>query len=251
MVRYLIVEDEPSVSSFLAEVAEQLGGAVHLASNLKEARQVIDTYRIDIVLLDLMLPDGDGLELLPHIKSTLPEAIVIVITSVYETKTIVRAIKEGASEYITKPVELAYLKKLLGNYQELVSLKRQRLSGAVDLDAIVGESPATEAIKKTIIEVASYSSTVLITGPTGVGKNLIAGVIHSQSPRAKGPFVVFDCTTVPEHLVEAELFGYVRGAFTGADRTKEGLVSEADGGTLFIDEICELPLHLQPKLLRL
>lgn len=251
MIRYLIVEDEPSVSSFLSEVAEQLGGTVHLASNLKEARQLIDTYRIDIVLLDLLLPDGDGLELIPYIKSTLGEAIIIVITSVFDSRTIVNAIKQGATEYITKPVELAYLQKLLGNYQELVSLKRRGLSETHGLDAIVGQSPAIEAIKKTIVEVAPYSSTILITGPTGVGKNLIAEVIHKQSPRAKGPFVVFDCTTVPEHLLEAELFGYVKGAFTGADRTKEGLVFEADGGTLFIDEVCELPLHLQPKLLRL
>ncbi len=254
MVRYLIVEDEPAVASFLAEVAGSLGGQVHSATTLRQAREVVETYRVDIALVDLRLPDGDGIELIPFIKAHMPEAIIIVITSVFDPQTIVRAIKEGASEYITKPVELAYLQRLLGTYQELIGLKKHSLKLTPQdspLDAIVGESPDTESIKRTLKEVAQYDSTVLITGPTGVGKNLFAEVLHRISPRARGPFVVFDCTTVPEHLIEAELFGYVRGAFTGADRTKEGLVMAADGGTLFIDEIGELPLPLQSKFLRL
>jgi len=254
MIRYLIVEDEPAVASFLSDVARSLGGQVHIAATMRQAQEIVETYRVDIALVDLRLPDGDGLELIPIIKAHLPVAIVIVITSVFEPQTIVKAIKEGASEYITKPVELTYLRRLLETYQELITLKKQTsntYSKESPLDTIVGKSAATEAIRTTLQELARYTSTVLITGPTGVGKNLVAEVLHRLSPRAKGPFVVFDCTTVPEHLMEAELFGFVRGAFTGADRTKEGLVMEADGGTLFIDEICELPLHLQPKLLRL
>jgi DNA-binding NtrC family response regulator len=254
MLRYLIIEDEKEVASYLKEVVETLRGKPYVAYTGEEALSIAESYIIDIALVDLMLPDIDGIKLIGQLKTVSPETIFIVITSVYETQSIVSAIKEGASEYITKPFELTYLQKVLKTYQELINLRRKTYSRSSEeispLERIIGGSPQIENIKKMIREIAPYDSTVLITGPTGVGKGLIAEVIHTLSQRNEGPFVVLDCTVVPEGLMESELFGHTKGAFTGAHQDRAGLIERADGGTLFIDEIGELNLQLQAKLLR-
>ncbi len=254
MVRYLIVEDDELVAAVLKDLIATIGGRIHYAKNAEDAISLTNLYRIDIALVDLMLPDMDGVELIGKLRAIQQDMFFIVITSVYEPSVIVRAIKEGASEYVTKPFEIQYLKKILTTYQELAMLKKRekaRTANIPPLEEILGTSKVMKDLKKTISDIAKFDSTVLLTGPTGVGKGLIADVIHRLSRRADGPFIIFDCTTVPENLMEAELCGYRKGAFTGADQDKEGLVEMADGGTLFIDEIGELPLHLQAKLLRI
>ncbi len=253
-MRYLIIEDDHEVASVLSEIIEMIGGKVIHVSTASDAFDIANTYNIDIALVDLMLPDMDGIEVIAELKKIKPEAFFIVITSVFETNAIVRAVKEGASEYINKPFEVNYLKKVLTTYQELVTLRKKEKGQKKDvppLEEILGQSTKIEEVKKLVRDVAPFDTTVLLTGQTGVGKGLIAKVIHRLSKRAEGPFVVLDCTSLPDTLMEAELCGYRKGAFTGADRDKEGLVEIADGGTLFIDEIGELPLHLQPKLLRI
>ncbi len=254
LVRYLVIEDEIEVASVLSDLIEMIGGKVFHARTASEAFEIASTYNIDIALVDLMLPDRDGIEVIAELKKIRPEAFFIVITSVYETGAIVRAVKEGASEYINKPFEVSYLKNVLTTYQELVKLRKKEkgLKEEVPpLEEIMGQSSKIEELKRLIREVAPFDTTVLLTGQTGVGKGLVARVIHRLSKRSEGPFVVLDCASLPDTLMEAELCGYRKGAFTGADRDKEGLVEIADGGTLFIDEIGELPLHLQPKLLRI
>ncbi len=254
MFRYLIIEDEKEVASYLKEVVETIEGTAYIAYTGEEALSLAESYIIDIALVDLILPDIDGIKLIAQLRTISPETIFIVITSVYETQSIVNAIKEGASEYITKPFELTYLQKVLKTYQELINLRKKIHSKpaeeALPLERIVGESPQIKNIKKIIKEIASYDSTVLITGPTGVGKGLIAEAIHMLSQRRNGPFVVFDCTVVPEGLMESELFGHMKGAFTGAHQNRIGLIERADRGTLFIDEVGDLSIQLQAKLLR-
>ncbi len=250
MLRYLVVEDEWEVSSLLKEVVESLGSKAVVATTQEDALSLAETYRIDIALIDIKLPDGDGVELLARLRTLCPETVFIMVTSVYETDVVVRAVKEGASEYITKPFNVAYLKRLLQNYQDLVVLRKRTEAEEKGPDEIIGESEPMRRLKKTIQEVAPYDTTVLITGPTGTGKELIARVIHRLSRRRNGPFVVLDCTSIPSSLMESELFGCVRGAYTGATEDRQGLVERADGGTLFIDEIGDLDLSLQPKLLR-
>ncbi len=253
MHRYLIVEDEPDVASVLIEVVENMGGRFLHAPDGKSALEFIEGYGIDIALVDIRLPDMSGLELINSLQRLTPDTVVIVITSVYEPQTIVRAMKAGASEYITKPFEIACLQKVLSTYQELVT-HRKRASALLEsnkdpLNEIIGESAVMQVLKRTILEVSEIESTVLLTGPTGAGKGIIARAIHRLSPRKDAQFVKFDCSSIPQNLLETELFGYNRGAFTGADRDKKGLVERADGGTLFIDEIGELPVNLQVKLL--
>ncbi|MDA8084609.1 MAG: sigma-54 dependent transcriptional regulator [Nitrospiraceae bacterium] len=254
MLKCLVVEDEKEVASLLSELLESVGARAYHAASGKDAVVLAEKYPLDLVLVDLMLPDMGGVELIHRLRSQYPGMVFIVITSVYDTETIVAAVKEGASEYITKPFEVSYLTKLLATYSELILLrKKAEAAGALPdspLDTMIGESPVMLNLKKTIREIAPYQSTVLITGPTGVGKGMIAGLIHSHSNCAGGPFVVMDCTTIPPALLESELFGYVRGSFTGAVTDRKGLVEMADSGTLFVDEVGELPLSLQAKLLR-
>lgn len=254
MIRYLVIEDEESVASLIIEVVESLSGTTHYAATAKSALSIIESYSIDIALVDIMLPDMDGLELLSKLKALSPDTVFIMITSVVDTETIVRAVKKGASEYITKPFELSYLRKVLETYHELTLLRKKirtiKDETASPLEDIIGESQVIKSLKRTIKEIAPFDSTVLLTGPTGAGKGLVAMTIHRLSKRAKGPFVTVDCPTIPVPLMESELFGHKRGAFTGATEDRKGLIEAADGGTLFIDEIGELPLQLQAKLLR-
>ncbi|RMG03690.1 MAG: sigma-54-dependent Fis family transcriptional regulator [Nitrospirae bacterium] len=253
MLRYLIVEDEPDVASVLMEVVEGAGSRPLHAPDGRSALWFVESYGIDIALVDIMLPDISGLELIRLINEKSPDTVIIVITSVYEPQTIVKAVKQGASEYITKPFEIAYLKRVLSTYEELIRhRKRSPEPESAEKDPIgeiIGESPVIRALKKTVREVASTDSTILLTGPTGVGKGVFARVIHKLSPRRDAQFVKLDCGAIPEALLESEIFGYNKGAFTGADRDKKGLVERADGGTLFMDEIGELPLNLQTKFL--
>ena len=254
--RILVVDDEPAqrelVSGFLRkrgfEVDEAAGGQAALARFTQEP--------FDLVLTDQRMPDLSGLDLLQRLRAVTPEAAVIVMTAYGTIETAVGTIKAGATDYLSKPINLDELlhrieqvrerQRLLGENREL----RAALEERHRVEGIIGESGRMQEVLSLVRRVAPSDATVLIRGESGTGKELIARAIHHASPRAAGPLVAVNCAALPEGLLESELFGHERGAFTGAAATRKGRFELADGGSLFLDEIGDLPLHLQVKLLR-
>jgi DNA-binding NtrC family response regulator len=257
MSKILIVDDEKLICDMLRTELEKNNYEVTVVNNSKDAIKVIEHTNFDIVLLDLMLPKITGLDLLSLIKEKSPNTVVIIITAYGSAESAVKAMKLGAFDYITKPFSMEemlvvikkaeeYAKKL----QEIDYYKKER-GREFSLDAIIGSSKAIKDIKETIMRIAEADvKVVLIQGESGVGKELIAKAIHGLSKRASSPFIAINCASVPETLLESELFGYEKGAFTDAKTTKEGLIDLADGGTLFLDEIGDMPTSIQAKLLR-
>lgn len=252
----LIVDDEISVRESLEKVLSKAGYATKTASSGNEAVTLLGKRKFDIVLSDLKMPDGDGFELLRSIKGKHPEIEVILLTGYGTVEKAVEAMKVGAYDFITKPfkkaiilsaVERAIEKQNLT--QENIYLKAQLGRSFVNKD-IIGKSQALQDVLSMVDRVAPLVSTVLITGASGTGKELIARAIHEKSLRANKRFVPINCAAIPETLIESELFGHMRGSFTGAMRDKSGLFKVADGGTIFLDEIVSVPLNLQVKLLR-
>ena len=253
--RVLIVDDEPLVRWSLRDRLTAEGYQVLEAETAAEALAKQDD--VDLVLLDYRLPDADGLSVLQRIKATHPDTLVIVLTALASVETAVAAMKHGAYHYANKPFNLDEIVLLVEKALETTRLRREvralRAGEAqpYGLDRIVGVSPALVALKALLRKVAeSPASTVLLTGESGTGKDLAAKVLHYNGPRASKPFVNITCSALPETLLESELFGHERGAFTGADRQKRGLLESADGGTVYLDEIGEMVPGLQAKLLR-
>ena len=249
MARILVVDDESLIRALVADVGESLGHEVLTAASIKEGQDLAQRG-VDIVLLDVLLPDGDGLA---HVEtfSQLPgRPDVIIITGHGNADAAESALRSGAWEYLVKPLRVRDLSKAL---MQAVQWRNSRDSHPRSLlrhPDIIGESPALAEALEALREAAASNVNVLITGETGTGKELFASALHANSLRASGPFVTVDCTTLPETLVEAHLFGHARGAFTGADRAREGLLAAADHGTLFLDEVGELPLPVQGAFLR-
>jgi two-component system NtrC family response regulator len=246
-----IIDDDAVFRVLLAEHCRHLGHTTTTASCLQEGKDLLDEQAVDLVFLDVSLPDGNGLELLPFIQGLASSPEVIIITGMGDANGAELAIKNGAWDYLQKPLVrqeiLLHIRRAL-EYHE----KKQQRTPQVSLkrDEIVGRSKAICACLDQVAHCAATETGVLITGETGTGKELFARAIHANSARAKGPFVVVDCTSLPENLVESILFGHVKGAFTGADSDRKGLVEQADGGTLFLDEAGELPLETQKSFLR-
>ncbi|MDE1155070.1 MAG: sigma-54 dependent transcriptional regulator [Acidobacteriaceae bacterium] len=256
MLEVLIVDDDSAVRNACAEIARSLGFTVCLAANADEARQMLAQERIDLVLLDLRLPGGGGLTLLEEVKSTRPETIVVVMTAFATVGSAVEAMRIGAGDYLTKPFTLEELSTVLERAAQRRSFDvesrtlREKLRTDKGMGSLVGRSPAMEKLYRILSKVAYTSHPVLILGESGTGKELIARSIHMNGPSASRPFIPVDCGSLVPTLIESELFGHVKGAFTGANRAKTGLLVAADHGTVFLDEIGELPLDLQAKLLR-
>jgi DNA-binding NtrC family response regulator len=252
----LIVEDDADFRDTLRQWMTRRGHHVADTGLGADAVQLLATRRFDVAIVDLHLPDRSGLDLLADLQREAPETEVLLLTGSATVETAVEAMKRGANDYLTKPFPLAALEercrkaaehgRLRQQAEQWKAIARRQLSS----DEIVGDSDAMTEVRRLIERVAPTDKPVLILGETGVGKELAARAVQRASRRADQPFVVVNCAALPEQLIESELFGHEKGAFTGATEAKPGLFEVADGGTFFIDEIGELPLSLQPKLLR-
>jgi DNA-binding NtrC family response regulator len=255
--RILVVDDDESLRRVMQVQLQQSGYEVTTAASGDEAFKRLAAAPVDLVLTDLKMPGMSGLELLKRIRAEYPEAVVILITAFGTIETAVEAMRSGAYDYITKPVNLDELKLVLNRALEHLGLLeeirmlRSNLDEKYGFENILGRSKALLYVLDMAARAAQTDSTVLIRGETGTGKELLAKAIHFNSPRKDRPFVTINCGAIPKDLLESELFGHLKGAFTGAMAHKKGKAELADGGTLFLDEIGELPLELQVKILRL
>jgi two-component system, NtrC family, response regulator PilR len=258
MPNILICDDERSICEMLDITLRREGYKVETVTSGEVAKRKIESALYDIIITDIKMPAIDGIEVLRHAHKVSPESAVILITAVDDYEAAVEAVKAGgATDYIRKsPGLIDEIKIAIRKALEKVTLSRQNFAFKRDaatrnsLDNIIGASPAMDKLKQTIRTVASTQSTVLVYGESGTGKELVARAVHTCSPRVAEPFVSINCGAFPETLLESELFGYVKGAFTGANQNKRGLFEVADGGTIFLDEIGEMTLTMQVKLLR-
>jgi two-component system response regulator HydG len=256
LLHVLVVDDDEAVRKTCCQIAAGMGFAVLGADSATAARAILKHQRIDLLLLDLKLPGGGGLPLLEQVKELHPDTAVIVMTAFATVPSAVEAMRIGAGDYLTKPFALEELTTVLDragqrHHIDVQSrLLRERLRTQQGMGGLVGRSPEMEKLYRILSKVTYSTHPVLILGESGTGKELVARSIHFNGPNAAKPFVAVDCGALVPTLMESELFGHVKGAFTGADREKEGLLASANGGTVFLDEIGELPLDVQAKLLR-
>jgi len=255
-VRLLVVEDEPDQRRLVAELLGAERYPVAEAGTVGEAKAALARSPVDLVLSDWKLPDGDGGELLAHVRAEHPETAFVMVTAYGTIARAVEAIRAGADDYLPKPFERQALLLAVERTLERRRLEREnrRLVEEIGerdrLVDLIGRSAAMRKLFDRVERLAPTSATILLTGESGTGKELAARALHQLSPRSERPFVAVNCAAIPEGLIESEFFGVERGAFTGADRSRPGKFEVADGGTLFLDEIGELPMLLQPKLLR-
>lgn len=254
--RVLVVDDELSMREFLSILLEREGYEVNVAGSAEEALCILESALFDLVLSDVNMPGLSGIELLARIKEKSPETAVLMLTAFSAAEQAVEAMKLGAYDYICKPFKNEEIKQLIKNALEKQGLKRENIllkrvaSERDSFCGIIGKSPKMLELFDMIQKVAASQSSVLILGESGTGKELAARAIHTCSPRRTKSFVAVNCGAIPENLIESELFGHKKGAFTGAVGDRPGLFEQAEGGTLLLDEIGELPLLLQTKLLR-
>jgi len=250
--RVLIVDDEKSQRDLLEGFLQSLGLETAAVASAEEALAQLQSAPFGMVLLDVRLPGMSGLEALPEIHAIAPELPVLLITAYGDLRQAVAAVKSGAVDYLVKPVDLDELEAVIA---DTLGAEQEDHKGPEwplpDLpDGLILESPAMRHVAETVAVVARSNVPVLVMGESGTGKEVVAQLLHRWSGRSSGPLVAANCAGLPETLIESELFGHTKGAFTGAAEARQGLFRAADGGTLFLDEIGELPLHLQPKLLR-
>ena len=254
--RILVVEDEASMREILSMLLEAEGYEVVAAADGTEGVRLLHEDIFDIVITDIKMPGADGFKVLSEAQDVSPETLVIMITAFGTLESALEAMKLGAYDYIHKPFKIDEIRLIVKNAVDKrmlraeVSLLRETVKTTYEVENIIGKSPSMQELLRLIPKVAPTAMNVLITGESGSGKELVAAALHNLSGRADRNFVAINCATFPEGLLESELFGHMRGAFTGAVQNKQGLFEVADGGTLFLDEVGEIPLPLQSKLLR-
>lgn len=254
--RLLIVEDEETLRESLARVFLREGYEAHTVDSAEAALKIAEGTSYDLIITDIILPGINGIELLKKCREQNPEQVVVVITAFASLETAVEALRAGAYDYVIKPIIHEEIKRVVRNAlreralrAENLILKKQ-IDDRYDFEKIIGQSREIKLLIEEVKKIADSKSNVLLLGETGTGKELFARAIHYNSSRRDKPFIPINCSAIPENLLESELFGYAKGAFTGAANTKRGLFEEADGGTVFLDEIGELSPSLQAKLLR-
>jgi two-component system response regulator PilR (NtrC family) len=264
MFSIILIDDEPNILEVLEIIFREEDMEVFKATSGREALALLKQRKVDLAISDIRMPDISGVEILKEAKQLSPDTIFIMITAFATTETAIEALNHGAFDYLTKPFQIEELRSIVHRALETKSAKPDEKADRVEADAlqsqklfqalhrsrIVGKSPQMLEIYRAIGQVAGGESTVLITGESGTGKELVARAIHEASPRREAPFVSINCGAFPETLLESELFGYMRGAFTGATTNKKGLFEAATGGSMFLDEVTEMTPAMQVKLLR-
>ncbi len=249
----LVIDDERDIRELLTITLGRMDLQVEAVGTVADARSALAEHTYDLCFTDMRLPDGNGQEIIELIAATCPDTPVAMITAYGNVDAAVNALKAGAFDFVSKPVDIQMLRGLV---RSALRLAEERRSGGATTkpdatgNRLIGDSSAMEQVRTTIAKLARNQAPVYIAGESGVGKELVARLIHEQGPRASGPFVPVNCGAIPSELMESEFFGHRKGSFTGAGADKEGLFQAAQGGTLFLDEVAELPLHMQVKLLR-
>ncbi len=255
--RVLIIDDDLSLRDSLALVLGAEGFSTTTAANADEALASVENYLPDVVFCDLRMPGRSGIELIPELRRKNPDATIVLMSAYGSKELALEAIRQGAYDYLAKPFQPSEALLTIRKARERERLRRQNQLLRREVERALGEHPIVAAsesmlpVIQLLERAAEFKATVLLIGESGTGKEVLARTIHTQSPRRHESFVAVNCGAIPENLLESELFGHVRGAFTGADRARRGLVQEADNGSLFLDEIGELPFNLQVKLLRM
>ena len=244
----LIVDDEPDIRELLDITLSRMGLDTHSAATLAEAKEIVSRVQPDLCLTDMRLPDGNGISLVQYIQQEFPHIPVAMITAHGSVETAISALKAGAFDFISKPVELENLRRLISSALQLQADTSQA-QDALD-QGMIGSAPVIQTLREQISRLARSQAPVHIHGESGSGKEVVARLIHNNGPRATGAFVAVNCGAIPPELMESELFGHIKGSFTGASQDKVGLFQAASGGTLFLDEVADLPLAMQVKLLR-
>ncbi|MEE3219118.1 MAG: sigma-54 dependent transcriptional regulator, partial [Planctomycetota bacterium] len=251
MPKLLVVDDEQTICWGLQRLGEGLGHEVVTASSAEEALELVADQRPDVIVLDVRLPGMDGLEAIGEFRERLGDVPIIIMTAYGDLNTAVTAVRNGAFEYLVKPFDLDQVKSAVARAVHIEQDADDReLPKIQSIGDLIGKTPAMQEVFRRLALAAAADANVLVSGESGTGKELAAKAIHRYSRRANGPFVAVNVASLSPSLAESELFGHVRGAFTGADQTRTGLLVQANGGTLFLDEVADIPLPVQVKLLR-
>lgn len=246
----LLVDDEEDLCLLMQMTLARMGIKTHLAYRVEQAKQLFTQFHYDACLTDLNLPDGSGLELVQHVSQTYPHTPIAVLTAYGNMDIAIAALKAGAFDFVSKPINQIHLDQLLKKALNQPKPEHEFGGTTLENDLLIGRSPPIQNLRTAIKKIARSQAPVFVTGESGTGKEVVANLIHRLSNRSEGPFIAINCGAIPTELMESELFGHKKGSFTGATQDKQGLILSAHGGSLFLDEIAELPLSMQVKLLR-
>lgn len=246
----LFVDDEEDLCTLMQMMLSRMGIETHVAYHIAQAKKMLSEHHYDVCFTDLNLPDGSGLELVEEISQQYPQLPVAVLTAYGNMDIAIAALKAGAFDFVSKPIKQTHLEQLLQKALNNPVQPQASSEDALEQRMLIGQSAPIEQLRVTLKKIARSQAPVFITGESGTGKEVVANLVHRLSNRNEGPFIAINCGAIPSDLLESELFGHKKGSFTGATQDKQGLIQSAHGGSLFLDEIAELPLNMQVKLLR-